>query len=104
MMENESTPTMHHCFTAEPPDDFRKRGAQAQRVRMVRGWEVDTNARQNVLVLKLHDGVQAEGPLVFSLSVPAATQLSRHLRKAVKEYLRAVPGTDDQTQGDQDLT
>ena len=50
---------------------------------------------QNACVLmKIGTPPEEDEPWHFVLSPPAAAQLARELRKAVKEYLRHTPGTE----------
>ena len=66
-------------------------------VRPVTRLEAELSPSGRTVVLSLDDpGRYASEPMVYVLSPPAAAQLSRLLRKVVKEYLRAVPGEDHQ--------
>lgn len=59
--------------------------------------EVAHDPRANAAILVKIDTEQNRGDqaFYFALSPPAAAQLSRHLRKAVKEYLNHSPDDDD---------
>ena len=66
-----------------------------QPIRPVSGLAAELDATGKAVVLVLRDP-ENQLPFPFVLSPPAAAQLARQLRKAVKAYLRAEPKMDDQ--------
>ena len=70
--------------------------------RQVSGLEVDRAKNQPALILSVafrgwrSSGDGHDEEIRLALSPPAAAQLSRLLKKAVKQYLRAVPEEENQ--------
>ena len=54
-----------------------------------------------LMTLKVVEHPASENPIHFALSPPAATQLSRALRRAVKDYLRGNSESGSRSEEDQ---
>lgn len=72
-----------------------KHDTRSGEARLVSDLEAEPDATSSVIVMTLRDPGNSY-PFVFALSPPAAAQLSRLLKKAVKEYLRAAPEEENQ--------
>lgn len=79
---------MKRCIP--PRDPARLKGGDAE-VLAVSGLDVVANSDGNVIEFRLDTNPPPGMALVHLLSPPAAQQLSKSLRNAVKDYLRSVP-------------
>lgn len=81
------TETTQECLK---PKDQEALG-QYDGAREVGGIGVQLSESGRTVVLALNDPGRWAGPMVYLLSPPAAAQLSRLLKQAVKKHLRATP-------------
>lgn len=81
---------MKQCYP--PKNPARLKGKDAEYLLRVSGIEAVANSDYHVIELRLdHDQQQVGQNEVFLMTPPAAHQLSKLLRHAVKDYLKSEP-------------
>ena len=75
------------CLTVQDPEAL----GQYAGSRPVTGLGVELSKSGRTVVMAVNDPNRGAEPLIYLLSLPAAAQLSRLLKQAVKEHLRATP-------------